>query len=142
MATSAYVVAVGTDPLAAQPRASELGTNVCVGDPTGGLVAVFPSAVVTSPALAAAIFPDDVGEATLAEVQAAMAAAVAAEQALATNAATIRADVLSRQATLKAWMTANAAGAVLTAAQTLVVAEMLDGLCDLLLQLFSSAAQT
>jgi hypothetical protein len=119
-----------------------LGVAPAVGDPTNGQVTAWPSVVVTSSALAPVIIADDQGQATPAQVQAAQAAATSAEQALATNAATVRADVLSRQATLKAWMTANPAGAVLTAAQTLVVAEMLDGLCDLLLQLFSSAAQT
>lgn len=58
------------------------------------------------------------------------------------NQATIQADVLSRQATIQAWIAANPTGAVLTAAQTLVLAEMLNGLCDLLLQQFSATTGT
>ena len=58
------------------------------------------------------------------------------------NQATIQADVLSRQATIQAWIAANPTGAILTAAQTLVLAEMMNGLCDLLLQQYSSTSGT
>ena len=61
---------------------------------------------------------------------------------LATNAATITTNVKARQATIQAWMTANPTGAVLTAAQTLTLAQMLNGLCNLLLAEYGSTTGT
>lgn len=58
------------------------------------------------------------------------------------NQSTILADISARQSSIQAWITANPGGAVLTAGQTLTLAEMLNGLCDLLLGLFGSTAGT
>ena len=45
-------------------------------------------------------------------------------------------------AALKAWIAANPAGAVLTGPQTLVLARMLNGLCNLLLTEFGTTTGT
>lgn len=61
---------------------------------------------------------------------------------LAANAATINANILIRQSQIQAWIAANPAGAVLTAGQTLTLAQMLNGLCKLLLGQYSSTSGT
>lgn len=58
------------------------------------------------------------------------------------NAATVRANILTRQNQILAWIAANPTGAVLTAAQTLTLAEMLNGLCKLLLQQYGNTTGT
>jgi hypothetical protein len=58
------------------------------------------------------------------------------------NANTINANVKANQATIQAWIAANPAGAVLTGPQTLVLAKMLNGLCNLLLAEFGSTTGT
>jgi hypothetical protein len=58
------------------------------------------------------------------------------------NQTTINANVRARQATIQAWIAANPTGAVLTGAQTLVLAQMLNGLCNLLLSEFGSTSGT
>jgi hypothetical protein len=58
------------------------------------------------------------------------------------NANTIRTNVLASQTQIQAWIAANPSGAVLTAAQTLVLAKMLNGLCKLLLQELSDTTGT
>ncbi len=74
-----YVLVPTTSPIEPPPpRASALGLVAIIGDPTGQ-VAIFPSVAVTSSATAPVIIPDDDGQATLAEVQAAQAAATTAE---------------------------------------------------------------
>ena len=94
---AAYAIAYPADP--ANPpagdvkRAAALGCQVCIGDPTAGLVKAWPSVVVMSTVAAPAVIADDSGQATLAEVQAAQAAAVAAE-------ATAAQGVLSAQSTI------------------------------------------
>lgn len=60
----------------------------------------------------------------------------------AANAQTIQANILTRQTQIQAFITANPSGAVLTAAQTLVLAKMLNGLCQLLLQQYGSTNLT
>jgi hypothetical protein len=137
---SLYVVAAGTNPVGYQSRAGALGCALYVGDPTG-LVASFPSVVVTSTVVATVVLADS-GSLTLAQVQAAQAAAAGAEVAQANNSATIQAHVLTRQLQVQAWIAANPGGAVLTPATTLVLAEMINGLCDLLLDLVAGSAGT
>jgi hypothetical protein len=61
--------------------------------------------------------------------------------ALANN-RTIMANILTRQSQIQAWIAANPTGAVLTAGQTLTLAEMLNGLCKLLLSQFTSTTGT
>jgi hypothetical protein len=141
---SLYIIVAGAGPTPAQfTRAAALSCAVTVGDPTG-LVTVFPSAVVTStaPAVAPVVIADNTGQATLVAVQAAQAAATTAETTLTTNAATITTNVKARQATIQAWIAANPGGAVLTAGQTLVLAQMLNGLCNLLLAEYGSTSGT
>jgi hypothetical protein len=78
-------------------------------------------------------------------ITAALTAAYAQAAANATNtanAATINTNVKARQATIQAWIAANPTGAILTAAQTLVLAQMLNGLCNLLLAEFGSTSGT
>ena len=67
---------------AGQSRATELGLTLVMGDPTG-LVTVYPSAAVVCSVstVAPAIFPDDKGQATLSEIQAAEKTATDAEDA-------------------------------------------------------------
>jgi len=67
-------------------RASSLGSELVKGDPTGK-VTVFPSVAITSSAIAEVVIPDDTGQATLAEVQAA--------QTTASNAETSKADKIA-----------------------------------------------
>jgi len=50
--------------------------------------------------------------------------------------------VKANQATIKAWIAANPTGAVLTGPQTLILAKMLNGLCNLLLAEFGSTTGT
>jgi hypothetical protein len=132
---------VSGNPVSYQGRAIALGCSLVVGDPTGGLVVSFPSVVVTSSVVATAVLAD-AGSLTLAQVQAAQAAASSAEVLQANNSATIRADVLVRQGQIQAWIAANPGGAVLTPAATLILAEMLNGLCDLLLGLIAGTVGT
>ena|ERR1700677_2257255 len=58
------------------------------------------------------------------------------------NQNTVTQNVLNNQALILAWIAANPTGAVLTGAQTLALAKMLNGLCKLLLQEFSSTTGT
>jgi hypothetical protein len=60
--------------------------------------------------------------------------ALAGTSSLAAAVTTIQTDLLNAQATIQAWIAANPTGAVLTAAQTLVVIEMLNWMTELLLQ--------
>jgi len=78
-------------------------------------------------------------EAPILAAEAAAAATNATNQA---NAATIQTNLISAQTTIQNWITANPSGAVLTAAQTLVVAKMLNGLTKLLLAQYSSTSGT
>lgn len=96
-----------------------------------------------NPASAGAVLsanpPDDAG------ITAALTAAyaqAATNATNATNAATINTNVKARQATIQAWIAANPTGAILTGAQTLVLAQMLNGLCNLLLAEFGSTSGT
>lgn len=80
--------------------------------------------------------------ATDANVTAAVATASAAFVNYATNAQTIATNVANNLAQVEAWIAANPAGAVLTAAQTLFLAKTLVGLARILLAEFSSTAGT
>ena len=93
MASATYCVAPGTDPTTVQARADQLGCGVSVGDPSGGLVTVWPSIVVMSPVVSTVVIPDDTGEATIDAVSAAMDAAVTAEAAAAHTVATANANI-------------------------------------------------
>jgi hypothetical protein len=70
-----------------------------------------------------------------------VASAVASGQA-ATNQTTIQANCAGHLATLQAWLAANPNGAVLTAAQAKVLANMLVGIYKLLQQDFASTTGT
>lgn len=75
-----YVLAPTTNPTAPPPaeveRAQVLGCTPAVGTPG---VSVYPSVVVTSPALAAVVIADTLGQATATQVETAKQAALAAE---------------------------------------------------------------
>ena len=71
-----------------------------------------------------------------------MTAATNAETQAANVKTNLYTNVTARQKTIQSWITANPSGAVLTAAQTLILAEMLNGLCDILLAEFGSSAGT
>lgn len=58
------------------------------------------------------------------------------------NEPTIIANILNRQSQIQSWITANPSGAILTAAQTLTLAKMLNGLCQLLLDQYGSTNLT
>lgn len=75
-------------------------------------------------------------------ILAAEAANDAAAATLQTNATTITTNLTGAQTTIQNWITANPTGAVLTAAQTLVVARMLNGLCKILLAQYASTTGT
>ena len=147
MAGALYCIQVGT-PLTDDPtdpireRAAALGCGVGVGDASNGLITAWPSVVVLGNYTPPAVFPDNTGQATLSEVSTALATATNAENQAAQVKTNIYANVTNRQNTIKAWIAANPNGAVLNAAQTLVLAEMLDGLCDILLAEFGSSAGT
>jgi len=141
---SYYVVPVNTQLAEPMIRAAALGLgpDIYDYDPTGGLVTEFPSAVVTSTAIATVVFADNTGQASASAVFSAQQAATAAEAVLVTNQATVTANVQAHQATIQAWIAAHPSGAVLTAAQTLVLAEWMNGLCNLMLGAFSSTTGT
>lgn len=140
-----YVLPVGTSaespPASNVARAGALTAVLIIGDPSG-LVTVYPSIVVMSPALATVVIPDDTGQATLAEVQTAQTNATNAEATLAANRSTIIANITSGQTILNNWIAANPAGAVLNAAQTLVLAELINGIFKILLEDYTSASGT
>lgn len=132
MAVARYCIPENQSPATYATRAAALGcANVNVGDPTSGVIAAWPSVVVVSSQLAPAIFPDNTSQASAASVAAALAAANSAEA----SAAAIVTGINNNLATLQAWIAANPSGAVLTAAQTLVLADMLVGIGQVLLVL-------
>jgi hypothetical protein len=88
-----YLLQAGVQPSAADnARAIALGLvgpdgstpEIIIGDPTGQ-VDFYPSVIVMSSALATVIIRDDSGQATLAEVQAAIAVANTAEATVVSN---------------------------------------------------------
>ncbi len=112
---SLYVLPTGTDavnpPAAAVSRVAALGCSLIIGDPSGQ-VTVYPSVVVTSSAIAPAVIPDDTGQATLAQVQAAQRAATTAEDAAANALVTARqglSTLLAQRATFQAQLANDAA---------------------------------
>jgi hypothetical protein len=153
MATCLYV---NPDPVNGPPRATVLGCGWMAAVPAqyAALVAaayVAPASgpvVILSGAGTTEVIPDNPPTtnaavmAALEPVLAAEAANAAAAATLATNQATITANIALRQAAIAAWIAANPSGAVLTAAQTLALAQGLNGLCKLLLQEFSSTTGT
>jgi hypothetical protein len=137
-----YVIPAATIPdTTQQTRARALTASLIVGDPSG-LVTAHPSVVVMSPALASVVIPDDTGQATLAEVQTAQTNATNAETTLASNRATIIANITSAANTVNSWIAANPTGAVLTAGETLVLAQLLNGIFKVLLEDFTSTSGT
>lgn len=139
--TPAYIPAPGQSDAQALARAQALG----IGIAPRAVPPVYAAAVTVLPGVIAegggvVYLPDD-GSLTATQVSTAVAPLVAAQTAAATlaaNNATITANVLTRQTQIQAWIAANPSGAVLTAGQTLTLAQMLNGLCKLLLQQFSS----
>ncbi len=71
-----------------------------------------------------------------------MGPALLATQTLNANAQTVHTNVQANLATLQAWLAANPNGAVLTAAQTRVLARMMVGIYKLLAQDFASTTGT
>ncbi len=134
----------------AQSRATAVGANLTTSDippvyaqavqaggGAPGVVAEYNGAVV--------YLSDSPRTVTATQVTSLIAPLVAKQTADATaaaNAAAINANILSRQSQIQAWLTANPNGAVLTAAQTRTLALMLNGLCQLLLNQYSSTTNT
>ena len=141
-----YVVQTGP-PGSFVARATALGCiGVCVGDPTGGLITTFPQVAVlstqTPPAAVPTLITDVGGVATAAAVTTAKTNMTTAETTATSNQATILANIQTRQTAILAWIAANPSGAVLTAGQTLTLAQMLNGLCKLLLQQYGNTTGT
>jgi hypothetical protein len=61
---------------------------------------------------------------------------------LGANQGAIAQNVIANQALIQQFIANNPTGAVLTAAQTLILAKMLNGLCNLLLAQFGTTAGT
>ena len=83
-----------------------------------------------------------IGPTPMTAPQLALVASWDANQTTALIAATIQANIQAHMATIQAWIAASPPGAVLTAAQTLVLATMLYGIGLLLNQEFSSTTGT
>src|SRR5487761_1233800 len=111
-------------------RAEALGCGCTVGNP-GGII-VWPSVVVMGNYTPPVIIPDDSGQATIAQVTAAVTAATGAENQAATTKTNIYRNVTNNMTTIAAWIAANPNGATLNAAQTLVLAKMLNGIGKIL----------
>lgn len=95
----------GGNPTPAQrSRAAQLGCGVCVGDASGGQITVWPTVVITSPVLPTVLIPDDVGEATIAAVQAAMSSATTAEANAQATKASANAQLQGIVAQLAPWL--------------------------------------
>jgi hypothetical protein len=146
--TPAYIPSATQTDAQAQARATAIGVGVAPRT----VPPVYQAAVAANGALpgvvaeyGTVVFAHDDGTLTAAQLTTAIAGLVAQQAADATTTAnqqTILANVLARQGQIQAFMTANPTGAVLTAAQTLAVARMLNGLCMILIQQFSSTAGT
>lgn len=133
-----YVIPSNSDavnpPAADTARAEALTASLIIGDPTGGQVAAFPSVVVISLSIAPQVIPDDQGQATLAEVQAAQQAATAAEQAQSSGIATANANLqkvvaqlapgLSQAQTDAAYLASLAAGQPLDATTIAIIGRL------------------
>lgn len=59
-----------------------------------------------------------------------------------TNPTTIRTNILARKAEIQTWIKAHPTGGTLTGAQTLVLAKMLNGLANLLLNIYTTTETT
>jgi len=131
---------------AAQARAAVLGVGVA---PTN-VPPVYQPYVTTLPGVIAegggtiVYLPDNgsVVAADVANLIAPLTAAAAGAAAQAANQATINTNLLARQTQIQAWVAANPSGAILTAGQTLTLAQMLNGLCKLLLQQYTNTTGT
>lgn len=122
-----------------QTVAAPLGLGF-IFDPSSTAHALIQGAgqTVTIPA---PVTPSQVNTAT-APIIAAEQAQQTAQQGFATNAATITTNVQTAQAQIQAFIAGNPGGATLNAAQTLVLAKMLNGLCKILLQQFADTTGT
>lgn len=58
------------------------------------------------------------------------------------NLTTIYANILARKAQIQTWIKAHPTGATLTGPQTLVLAKMLNGLANLLLNIYTTTETT
>jgi hypothetical protein len=139
---SFYVLATGSNPELSRARAQALGcVTVSVGDPTGA-AAVFPSAVVTSSALPPAVFPDDAGEATVAQVSAAQAAATAAEATATANEVALLQKAAAALAANQSYLAVAVPSQAQTTAQIAALTRAVDALCYLVLGQYSTTAGT
>lgn len=138
---------INPDP-STQDRATQLGCGwipIPPDDLAGVVTGKVPCAVITGAGLVVVVAEPTTPQAVTAAAQPvvdAEAAAAATAASLAANGSQIQANILSSQATIQQWIAAHPTGATLTAAQTLVVAKMLNGLCKLLLQQFTDTAGT
>jgi len=137
------------DYVTAQARAAALGCIVCIGDPTGQ-VTIFPSAVVTSSALAPVVMPDNTGQATESAISIAAAAATSAEAAAAavvTTAKTTLATLLSEQAAFTEQLSADIAtlgtswSALTDTQQTTIMSHILGGFSSVMTALVSQVTE-
>lgn len=145
--STSYIPSSGQTGPQAATRVSAIGTNLgsrnvppvyslAVGGNLPGVIAEYGGSV---------IFVHDDGTLTGAQVTTAIAGLVAQQTAdvtLVANQQTILANVIASQGQIQTFMVNNPSGAVLTAAQTLILAKMLNGVCNLLLGLFNSTAGT
>jgi len=139
---------ISSDTVNGPPRATTLGCGWLPKVPAQfASIAAAPCVILTGAGQVVVI--SDTPPTTASAVATAAAPIITAENTIASaqltataNAATITTNLTSAQTTIQNWITANPSGAVLTAAQTLVVAKMLNGLTKLLLQQYSSTSGT
>ncbi len=132
----------------AQARASALGVGLAsasVPPVYAPYITALPGVVAEYGAGPTVVFAHDDGTLTAAQVTSLIAPLVAQQAAdaqNATNAQTILAHIAQRQAQVQAWIAANPSGATPTPAMMLVVAEILNGIADVLQGLVSSTSGT
>jgi hypothetical protein len=137
-----YVIPAGstlTAPIFA--RATALGAQLMVGDGTGA-VTTFPSVVVTSSAVAAAVLADNTGQATLAAVQAAQAAATAAETTWNANDASLQSKAMAAVASNETFLAIASPTLAQAVAQLQTLTRIVNALILLSVQEFGNTTGT
>lgn len=131
----------------ARARAQAIGIGIAPRE----IPPVYANAATNLPGVVAeygqgnVVFIHDDGALTSAQVAAAVAPLIAqqaADATTATNQQTIRTNVQAKLATIETFIANNPGGATLNAAQTLVLAKLLAGLCRVVLQLNDSTSAT
>jgi len=141
----AQVLYVNADSVAGPPRAQALGCGWLPIVPASFPGAVAPCVILAGGVPFAVVVITDSPPTSNATVAAALAPLLAQEATAAAtvatgqaNSSTIQTNLVAQLATIEAFITAHPGGAVLTAGQTLVLAQMLAGITRVLLGLTST----